>query len=162
MIIYTTLKQNREHNNNFVQYIDECFLPIGIFFDGNYIDEDDYTNWDKLYNDYTEKQIESIVLKGIKEEAKDKDSGILKYKKYLIDLEFAYDDLEKGIQQGLFLKSDIEKIFQKAKKIGHPIKKEDYDENGYFHTYGKYDLFDKYFPCDYDNNGECTNCENCN
>ena len=72
-MIYTTLKANREADTKFVHYCEECVIPIGYAFGDEYLDDGD-SNWDKIEEDFTEKQIESKVLKYLKEDAKDKDA----------------------------------------------------------------------------------------
>ena len=119
MIIYTTLKQNRANDVDFVEYCDECFTQVGGLFGEEYVDEYDYTDWDKLWNDFTDKQIESRVLKFLKEDAKDKEEGLLfKYEKILIDRELAYDDCVAGVKAGILKASDLRDIDRKSKKYG--------------------------------------------
>ena len=109
-MIYTTLKANREAGINFVDFIDECITVIGRFFGEEYVDENDYTNWDKLSEDFSKSKIESIVLKSIKEDAKDKEDGIFfKYGKILIERDYAFDDIRKAVQLGLLTCSDLRK-----------------------------------------------------
>ncbi len=162
MIIYTTLKANRENDVDFVNYCDDCITQVGSIFGEEYIADDDYTNWDKLWNDFTEKQIESKVLKFIKEDAKDKEEGcFFKYEKILIDREFAYDDCLEGVKAGILTASDLRDIDRKSKKFGFSVKKSDWDENGDWHTLYINDIIEEYFPCNYDLNDECINCGNC-
>lgn len=162
MIIYTTLKQNRANDVDFVEYCDECFTQVGGLFGEEYVDEYDYTDWDKLWNDFTDKQIESRVLKFLKEDAKDKEEGLLfKYEKILIDRELAYDDCVAGVKAGILKASDLRDIDRKSKKYGFSVKKSDYGEDGYYHTYYVDDIIEEYFPCNDDLNGECNNCGNC-
>ena len=162
MIIYTTLKENRKNNVNFVQFVEECITPIGYLFGKEYIDEYDYSDLDKIYEDFTTRQIESTVIKFIKEDAKDKEDGcFFKHKNVFIDREFAYDDCVDGVKRGIFKASDIHEINKKSKKFGFKIKKESWNENDEWHTYYANDIIDEYFPCNFDIHNECTNCRNC-
>ena len=162
MIIYTTLKQNRANDVDFVEYCDECFTQVGSIFGEKYIADDGYSNWDKLWNDFTDKQIESKVLKFLKEDAKDKEEGLLfKYGKILIDREFAYNDCVAGVKAGILTAFDLRVIDRESKKFNFSVKKSDYGEDGYYHTYYIDDIINEYFPCNYESEGECNNCGNC-
>lgn len=164
MIIYTTLKANREAGNDFVNYVDECITQVGRFFGEEYMDEYDYTDWHKIWNDFTDKQIESKVLKGMKEDAKDREDGsFFKYKNILIDRGFAYEDIEEAIKEGILICSDLRAIQKQSEKYNFKIEADIKDnETGYWHMRYMSDLIEQYFPCHYNMEGECNNCGNCN
>lgn len=162
MIIYTTLKENKVHNVDFVEYCDNCITVVGGLFGEEYVDETDYTDWDKLWNDFTDRQIESKVLKFLKDDAKDKEDGVMfKYEKILIDREFAYHDCIEGVKAGILTASDLREIDRKSEKFGFKVKKGEYGDDGYYHNYYVDDIIDEFFPCQKDEEGYCTNCCNC-
>lgn len=160
-MIYTTLKQNRENNIDFVQYVDETVYQVGHMFEDEYIDKHGYTDWERLEKDFSYKQIESTVLKWIKEDAKDKEDGCFyKFKKFLIDRAFAYMDVEELIQKGLITGGDLRKIKEDSKKYHFSFSGDVYEDGEW--VYKDYDdLRDKYFPCASKLTGECNNCQNC-
>ena len=167
-MIYTTLKANREAGINFVDFIDECITVIGRFFGEEYVDENDYTNWDKLSEDFSKSKIESIVLKSIKEDAKDKEDGIFfKYGKILIERDYAFDDIRKAVQLGLLNRSDLHKIEKQSQKYNFRVRKEGWDETGTATDKGDWttwymdDIIDEFFPCGFDEETGCLNCGNC-
>lgn len=162
MIIYNTLKANRENNVQFVSFVDECITAIGSLFGDEYVDDYDYTDIDKLYNDFSDKQIESKVLKFIKEDAKDKEDGcFFKMGKVFIDREFAYDDCVDGVKKGIFKASDLREIDRKSKSYHFRVRKEDYGDDGYYHSYYVDDILEEYFPCNSELGDGCNNCGNC-
>ena len=161
-MICTTLKANRENETKFVDFVDECIHCIGSVFGEDYVDDMDYTDWDKLEQDYSTREIESVVLKWIKADAKDKEDGTMfQVGKFFITRDFAYNDLKELLNKGLLTKGDLRKVKKDQKKFNFKVLNENAGDDGYYHWEGIDDLIDEYFPCDYDLEGECTNCGNC-
>ena len=185
MVIYTTLKKNKEHEIDYwdiIVYYEECFGVLADLFEnsqkyyeGGY---DDCTDLDKLMEDYSERQIASAVLKQMRKMAKSKDAILLNLTNLKVfleidcDGEIAFDQLEQLIGAGEITGSNqLRDIGLKAKKKGVTIKKGyRYGENDIYFGYHYIDyLIDKYFPCKekrmVDEEGfeyyECVNCHNC-
>ena len=182
MVLYTTLKENKQHGideTDIVMYCDECFyLVASLFKDGEKYEDGDYTDFDKLYEDYTPRQVASTVLKYLRQEAKDKENFLLNDPplKVFIELdadgEIAFDHLECLIEDGEITGSNtLNDIRDKARKKGRTIRKgEWYGENDIYFRYRTIDdLIDEYFPCQetlmIDEDGDeymaCTQCGNC-
>lgn len=161
-MICSTLKANREHETKFVDFVDECIHCIGSVFGEDYVDDMDYTDWDKLEQDYSTREIESVVLKWIRADAKDWEDGYMfQVGKFFITREFAYDDLEELLKKGLLTGGDLRKVKKDQKKFNFKVEKDIRNEEGYWHLHYIDDLIEEYFPCNYDLEGECTNCGNC-
>ena len=165
-MIYTTLKANREANIDIAIYCDDTIAPVGELFDesGKYMDKHDYTDWDKLLEDYTDRQIQSRALKYLKEYAKEDDSILVKHGKYLIDVELGYDEIEIILKEGMFKLTvkDLRSIERKANKRGYKLTKE-VPRDEYTYTWKDLnDLIDEYLPCYADvNDTYCNDCGNC-
>lgn len=175
-MIYTTLKANKEHGNDYCDiaiYCDECFVLIADLFENSekyYWDgKTNHTDYDKLLEDYTERQIASACLKHMKKLCKGKDPLLMAWNGVFLELdcdgEIAFDQLIQLIEAGEITGSNqLREIEKKAKRKGCSIKKGyRYGENDIYYGvhYISY-LIDKYFPC-HDERGldYCDNCGNC-
>ena len=173
MAIYTTLKANKEHGIDDLDIAiayDETYGAVGALFGDEYKDEWDYTDFDKLCEDYTDRQIASACLKQLKQMAKGKDSDVLNWTpgKVFIDLdapEIAYIQVEQLIRDGVITGSnDLRDIDRKARKKGCTIRKEVcYDQENHYYTMSYIDdLIEEHFPCYMElNDTSCNNCGNC-
>lgn len=174
MVIFTTLKANKEHkidNRDIALYVEESWTVVAELFEDadNYLDKWDDTDFDKLYADYTERQVASACLKYLKKYAKEKDSCMMIWNKMFIDLdcdgEIAFEQIKKLIADGVITGSNqIREIENKASKKGRSIRSREYcydEENHYYRRDYVDDLIDEYFPCNSDNGGCCNNCGNC-
>lgn len=171
-MLYATMKKNKEEGIDLVEYVEELITCVGTLFgnksyDNNKYVDGDYTEWDKLYQDYTVEEIEKECWKRIKEEFQYATKGdMYRYGEYVFDIidcgDYVYKDIENLCKEGKLQKSDIIKINRGVKKKGHKIYLEErYGENNIYCRYlTTEDLADKYFPCTSDENG-CTNCHNC-
>lgn len=169
-MIWTTLKENKDRGIDYIDiayYCDENWYMVANLFEGGeekYGDGHDNTDFDKLYEDYTERQVASRVLKELR-----KEKLLLQWNKCFIDLdcdgEIAYDQLEYLIENGTITGSNqLEEIEAKAKRrAGVTIKKGTrYGENDiYFKYLYVSNLIDEYFPCQFDEEEGCMNCHNC-
>ncbi len=172
-MIYTTLKQNKAQGIDELDIaiaFDETYGAVADLFDGDYSDGYDGTNFDKLCEDYTDRQIASAVLKYLRQYAKDKENMILNWTtgKVFIDIdapEIAFMQIEELIKNGIITGSDdLRDINSKAKKMGCTIRKEYcYDEENHYYTMAYIeDLIDEHFPCYAEQNDDfCNNCGNC-
>lgn len=172
-MIYTTLKQNQAKGNDYLDiaiYTEECWTIVADLFDNGekYHNKWDETDFDKLCEDYTDRQIASACLKYLKTRAKDKDGCLMIWNKIFFDLdciECAYDQIVELIQDGTITGSrQLEEIDGKAKKRGYTIRKEyTYGENNIYHGYEYIsNLIYEHFPCYADLNDDyCNNCGNC-
>ena len=173
MVLYTTLKANKEHDIDYwdiFQYCDESWtLVADMFEDGEKYVDGDYTDYDKLVEDYTPRQVASTVLKELRKQAKDKKEHLIIWNKTFIELdcdgEIAFDQLIELIEKDEITGSNqLREISKKAQRKGVVIKKGyRYGENDIY--YGEHHisyLIDKYFPCHYERGVDyCDNCCNC-
>lgn len=161
-MIYTTLKANKENEIDVALYCDEVITAVGALFGEGYLDKYDYTEWDKLMADYTDRQIQSRALKELKEYAKEEDSILLKHKKFIIDIELGYDELEGMLKKHLLTVKDLKAIERKARKRGFKLMKQ-VPNGDYTYTYKDVDdLIEEYLPCYAAvNNTYCNDCGNC-
>ena len=160
-MIYSTLKANKEHGKSYmdiINYYDECYACVGELFGDEYVEDDD-----KLFADYTERQVASACLKALR-----KDETILEWNKMLFDLElpeFVFDELKKLCKEGVITGSrQLREIGSKAKKKGVTIKKEVcYDQENHYYRFEYIDdIVDEYYPCYADTHDDfCNNCGNC-
>lgn len=167
MVIYTTLKANKEHG------ID--MTDIAIAYEESYGDLhdlfDNADDWDAVFENNTERQIASAVLKQLKSDAKDKDMNLINWTthKVFIDIdapEIAFMEIESLIEAGVIAgSSDLREIERLARKRGCTIKSREYcydTENHYYTCDYIDDLIEKHFPCNAEIHGDCINCGNCN
>lgn len=179
MIIYSTLKANKEHGISYWDIFEWCdmnwYLVADMFENSEkYCTSGDYTIWDKLCEDYSERTIASRILKYVREQVKKKENEMIIWNKAFIDLdcggEIAFEQLKELIEIGEIKNSnDLNDICKKAARKNCEIKHEYYDNNNRFHRVGIDYLIDKYFPCQeitvIDDDGyeytECSNCGNC-
>ena len=173
-MIYTTLKQNKENNITYwdiFDYVDTNWRLVADLFPNStkYENGYDYSDWEKLKEDYTERQIASACLKELKKLTKGKTPSLMIWNGRFIDLdcdgEIAYDQMIELIEDGTITGSNmLREIDEKTKRKGCTIHKGYwYGENNNY--YGKHYityLIDKYFPC-HDERGVdyCDNCGNC-
>ena len=165
-MIYSTLKANKEHGKSYmdiINYYDECYACVGELFGDEYVDDNEYTDFDKLFADKTERQIASACLKALR-----KDDTILEWNKMLFDLdlpELVFDELKKLCKEGVITGSrQLREIGSKAKKKGVTIKKEVcYDQENHYYRFEYIDdIVDEYYPCYADTHDDfCNNCGNC-
>ncbi len=173
-MIYTTLKANKEHNIDYftiMEYTDmNWFMVADLFEDGEQYVDGDYTNFDKLMQNYTERQIASNCLKGLKAYAKNKNNPLAIWNKMFIDFdcdgEIAFEQIIELIEDGIITNSNqIREIEAIGKKRNRTIKSKAYCYNIEKHYYKRdyiEDLIDKYFPCYAEiNDDNCNNCGNC-
>ena len=173
-MIYTTLKANKENNITYwdiFQYVDTNWRLVADLFPDSTKYENGYdnTDWEKLYEDYTERQIASACLKELKKLCKGKNPVLMIWNGRFIDLdcdgEIAYDQMITLIEEGVITGSNmLREIDMKSRRKGTRIKKGyRYGENDmYYGTHTIFNLIDKYFPC-HDERGldYCDNCGNC-
>ena len=170
-MIRTTLKENKDRGIDYIDiayYCDENWYLVADLFENSekyyWNGHTDHTDFDKLYEDYTERQVASRVLKELR-----KEKHLLQWNNYFIDLdcdgEIAYDQLKELIEEGVITGSNqLEEIESKAKRrAGVTIRKGTrYGENDiYFKYLYVSNLIDKYFPCQFDEEEGCMNCHNC-
>ena len=173
-MMYTTLKANKENGVDFIDIaydVEESWTVVADLFDNSekYHDEQEETDFDKLYADYTERQVASACIKYMKKLAKDKEEPVMIYGKIFIDLDcdgaIAYDQVKQLVKDGVITGSNqLKEIDKKAKKNGVTIRKDIcYDmENHYWRFYYISDIIEEYFPCYSDtHDGYCNNCGNC-
>lgn len=173
MVLYTTLKANKQHEKSYWDifiYCDESWtLVADMFEDGDKYIDGDYTDYEKLIEDYTPRQVASTILKTLKARAKDKEEPLIIWNNTFIELdcdgEIAFDQLIELIEAGEITGSNqIKEIQKKAKRKGISIKKGyRYGENNIYYGvhYISY-LIDKYFPCHNERGVDyCDNCGNC-
>ena len=169
-MIYTTLKANKEHeidNLDIVIYCEQTIDVVANIFEGDYYDKYGGTDFDKLLNDFTERQVASAVLKYLKSYAKEKDSILLNWTpaKVFIDLEYGIPALVDLIKEDIITNAEqLRDIEKKAKTKGFTLKYDyEYDKaNHYYKFVYVEDLIDKYFPCYAElNDTYCNNCGNC-
>ena len=175
MVLYTTLKANKEHGNDDLDIaiaFEETYGAVAdLFTDDDYSDGYDGTDFDKLLENHKPRQIASACLKELKQMAKDKDNMIINWTthKVFIDVdapEIAFMQIERLLKNGVITCSaDLREINNKARKMGCTIKSREYcyDESNCFYTSDDIDdLIEKHFPCNVDHNdGDCINCGNC-
>lgn len=172
-MIYRTLKLNKEHD---VDYEDIFYyadinwrLVADLFPEGEKYEDGDYTNYDKLVEDYTPRQVASACLKELRRLCKGKNPNLMIWEDMFIDLdcdgEIAYDQLEGLIEDGVITgNSQLREIDEMAKRKGCWIRKlYRYGENDIYQgSYYISDLIDKYFPCyAEENDTSCNDCGNC-
>ena len=166
-MIWTTLKENKKHGMDYwdiAWYCDENWYLVANLFEGGeekYSTDYDYTDFDKLYKDYTERQVASTVLKHLR-----KEKLLLQWNKCFIDLdcdgEIAIDQLEYLIENGTITGSNqLREIEEKAKRRAGVTIRKGYYEGVYYHYKTVDDLIDEYFPCQFDEEEGCMNCHNC-
>lgn len=175
-MIRTTLKKNKENGIDYIDiayYTDENWKLVADLFPEKekyyWNNREDHTDWDKLYKDYTERQVASTCLKYLRTLTKGKEPSLMIWKDYFIDLdcegEIAYTQIEELIKEKVITGSNIlREIDEKAKKKGCNIHKGyRYGENNiYYGTYNITDLIDGYFPCHNERGIDyCDNCGNC-
>ena len=174
MYVFTTLKANKEHNISYEDitiWCDESWRLVADLFENSekyyWRNSEDYTDFDILYEDYTPRQVASVILKYMRGEAKKKDEPLMIWNKIFIELdcdgEIAYEQLKELCEDKIITGSEqLREIREKALKKGVIIKKEYYDSEHFF----KYDnvdtLIDEYYPCFAEiNNTHCNDCRNC-
>lgn len=147
-MIYTTLKENRKNNIDLALYCEETiFVVANLLPDSEkYYDEWEETDFDKVYIDYSEQEIESIVLKRLKEYAKENDSIFLIWDKYIIDIEYGIPEIENMIKKGYIkTEEDLLDIHEEALKKGFFMKEKCWEDEFNYNIRTVYDLIKEYF-----------------
>ena len=183
-MIFTTLKANKENNVDYydiMYYVDENWRLVADLFPNSekyfWNDSDNYTDFDKLLEDYSPRQVASTCLKHLRERCKGKKPPLMIWQKMFIDLdcdgEIAFEQVKCLIEENVIKNGkQLREIDNLAKKKGCRIKSRDYcydEENYYVRRDYISDLIDEHFPCqeklaideDGDEYYECTNCGNC-
>ena len=170
MILYATLKANNDAEIDLEEYY---WYNIGntgcLFCEKEHCNSCDETDYDELYKKYSQKQINQRIWKRIKEEFAKKTQGhMVRYNNLVFaDLDcsdIVYKDVESLIEDGTFKKSDVINVAHSIEKKGFDIiYEEEYtnqDGNIRYRYLDLYDLANKYFPCQFDDDG-CKGCGNC-
>ena len=156
-MIYATLKANKEADIDIVNWYDENICPIACEFQDKYgaYDWDD-VSWDQVHEDFSEKEIKSRVWKNIKQEAK---NGVLvRVRDMFVEIDWI-GDIVQLTEDGKLSASDLRMIQKEAKSKKREDESLLWGEHNGFESIR--DLLDEFYPCNYDREGECINCHNC-